>query len=159
MSKIVFGYKIVPVWRGGHYFTVYEDGIVKYKKFVYGLGTTESKEISIPKTVVEDLQKCLTDKKSLIDKLPKQIDSWLIDGACHYFNFMGRQISGWNIMRPSEEYYKRLEECAEKLPRNMPEIIQQQHYVLEIFESIYDVLKDYGLKVETSHFLDCDWEM
>ena len=159
MSNIVFGYKIMPVWRGGHSFAVYENGMVSYEKFAYGIGTAESKEISIPKTVVDDLKKHLTAKKYLIDKLPEKIDGWIIDGPFNYFNFLGKTISALNICKTSEDDYKKFKSYLDKVP-DIYEIIRQQNSVMNIFESsVYNILKDYGLKVVSWNSFSCDWEM
>lgn len=46
----------------------------------------------------------------------------------------------------------------DKLP-DIYEIIRQQNSLLEIFESVYDILKDYGLTVKSWQHFGCDWEI
>ena len=161
MKEIIFGYKNLPVWKGGYSFSVYEDGIVNYEKLSVKRLVIESKEIVIPKSVVEDVEKCLIKQKILIDKFPeKQINSgFLIDGAIDYFNFIGNEIYCWNILRMSNEDIYKMELKYGKFSLDTMNIVQLQNNILEVFESAYKFLKNYGLKVYSWNHFHCDWEM
>lgn len=169
LAEIIFGYKFSPAFI--HFgvseefsFEVYDEGTVNYKKNIIGGKRFESKiietkKIIIPMSVVEDIKKILIEQKNLIDKLPEEINNYSFDGSYDKFNFLGKKISCLNISRTSAEDYKKIELRWGKLSPYMNEIIQQQNSVLEIFESVYKILKNYGLKVYSWKNFSCDWKM
>lgn len=169
MAEIIFGYKMSPAFI--HYgvsteffFKVYSKGTVIYKKNIIGGKRFESKvikskKIIIPLSVAEDVKKILLKQKNLIDKLPEDINNHSLDGGYDIFYFLDKKISCLNISRTSEEDYKKIESVWGKLTPYMNETIQQQNSVLAIFESAYNFLKDYGLKVYSWKDFSCNWEM
>ena len=114
MSKIIFGYEINNVWKGGYSFSVYKNGIANTKKLSVSGKIIESKNFSIPQSVVDNIKKYLLEQKNLIENLPKEIFGFTVDG-------------GW---------------C-----NSIIESIQQQNFVLEIFESSNKFLTEFEEKI------------
>ena len=163
LAKIIFGYKCSPAFghietTEGHSFEIFENGEIILKKFVMSGRVIEIEKIIIPLLIVEDVKKILIKQKILIDKLPEEINNNSLDGGFDYFNFLGKKISFLNITRTSEDDCKKMELRWGKLSSYMNEVIQQQNFVLEIFESVYEILKNYGLKVYSWKSFSCDWE-
>ncbi|MBR5914261.1 MAG: hypothetical protein IKZ58_07865 [Selenomonadaceae bacterium] len=173
MAEIIFGYKCSPVFihcgvSEEFYFNVYSKGTVRYKTNIIGSNFSESKvieskKIIIPMSVVEDLKKILIEQKNLIDKLPKNIDNLSDDGAYHDFNFLGKKISCLNISQhdldENSEAKILLSENSHFYSSLKKTIMEQENNVLKIFESVYNILKNYGLKVYSWKYFCCDWEM
>lgn len=169
----------------GWSFDVYEKGTVRIKKFSFDKKIFLSEKILIPLNVVENIKKILFENKVLIDSLPTNINNHSCDGSYDIFNFEGKKISCLNISRHSEEKFilnslnfdteffdsrvekiiadseniisKYREYFYEKYSEEI-QVIRHENYVLKIFESIYEVLKEYGLKVNFESFY-CEWKI
>ena len=164
MTEIIFGYECPasffrPKIELMFAFYVFDYGEVTIKKFSYEENIIKIKKIIIPSSVIETIKKYLIEQKNLIDKLPKEIPSFVICGDKHYFNFIGKEFYCWNPEKIIGERYEKLESCIGKLSPEGKEVVLQHNYIFEIFETIYTILKDYGLKVNSSEYLVCDWEM
>lgn len=164
MAKIISGYKrpasfFRPEIELMFAFYIFDNGDVTIKKFSYEEKIIKTKKIIVPQSVVEDIKKYLMGQKNLIDKLPEEINSFTICGGRDYFNFLGKKFCCWNPERIVGERRKKFDFFVEKLSPEGEEIIHQHNYIFEIFEIIYSFLKDYGLKLNSSEYLSCDWEM
>ena len=170
MAKIIFGYKMSPNFvcfgvTEGYKFFVYEKGTVRLKKFVIeyeGERVIESRKIIIPKSVAENVKNYLESQKNLIDGLPEDIYNHSLDGKRDVFYFLGKKISCLNISRHDIEEISEpkiyLGEFSSFRPPTEIEIMKQENAVLEIFENVYNFLKDYGLIVHSWNFY-CEWKM
>lgn len=173
MAKIIFGYECSAVLLQRHVieefsFKIYEKGTVRYKKNTIGRNFSESKvieskKIILPKSIVEDLKKILHEEKILIEQLPDEINNHSLDGAYHDFNFLDKKISCLNIGRHDLDEISEpkifIGEVSCFIPQSEKITMQQENSVLRIFESVYEILKDYGLKVYSWEYFYCEWEM
>ena len=168
MAKIILEYKMLPTCNflghdEGHSFTIFEKGTVRIKNLTYEGAVIKSKKIIIPQPIIENITKCLYKQKNLIGNLPESINNHSLDGAYHYFNFMGKKVSCLNISRHNLEEVSETKifvgEFACFSPLSTKIISQQENDVLEIFESAYNFLKDYGLTVYSWENFYCEWQI
>ncbi len=162
MSEVIFGYKRnADIWHPNielrFAFYVLENGDVIIKKYLNDVKIIKTEKIIIPLAVVENIKKFLTEQKKLIDRLPKKIYSFTIDGCLDCFHFLGNKIYCWNPERIVGERYKELEFHLGELSPEMKEVVQQHNYLLAVFEYVFNLLKDYGLKVYSWEKLGCEW--
>ena len=94
----------------------------------------------------------MVENKSVIDNLPEKIDNHSCDGSIHIFDFGNKTISCWNISHTSERRFSRYDS-------EIVEIFCKENAVLKIFKSIYNLLKDYGLKIECWNPFHCEWKI
>ena len=168
MAKIILGYKMSPACNflgrdEGHAFTIFEKGTVRIKNLTFEGAVIKSKKITIPQSIIEDITKCLYEQKNLIENLPENIYNDSVDGAYHDFNFMGKKVSCLNISRHNLKEVSEAKifvgEFACFSPPSAKMISQQENDVLKIFESAYNFLKDYGLKVYSWKNFYCEWQI
>lgn len=180
MAKITFGYEthacsMRPPYVSKEYkFFVYEKGTVRLKRLVTEyekingemtekIISSESKKIIISLQVVEKIKKYLKSQKRRIDRLPKEILNHSCDGTGFTFNFMGKKISCANISRHNLDKNSNPEislgDNAFFRPNVGIRIMKQENTVLEIFESVYKILKNYGVEVYSWKNFSCDWKM
>ena len=179
MAKIIFGYEMstcpirLPYVVTEFKFSVYEKGTVRLKRIRtkheringelnFKIISYDSEKIIIPLSVVENIKKYLKSQKKRIDRLPEYICNNSCDGKADIFNFMGKKIHCANISRhdlnkPSEDEIT-FGSVASFRPQVGIRIMKQENAVLEIFENVYNLLKDYGLKVYSWGFY-CDWKI
>lgn len=161
LKEIIFGYQELGSYyfceEGGNnycgwYFELDSDGTVEIKKFTYNGEEILSEKIFVPLIVVEKIKKILLKNHELIEELPENIFNFSCDGSEHTFNFGEKKISCWNISWHTEKFF-------DEYDADLLKSVRQENCVLRIFKSIYKLLREYGLVVESYKPFYCEWNL
>ena len=139
--------KFIECYNLRYSFSVYKNGIANTKKLSVSGKIIESKNFSIPQSVVDNIKKYLLEQKNLIENLPKEIFGFTVDGGWCNFNFLEKEIYCCNISKISDMEINKIEIREGKISKSIMESIQQQNSVLEIFESANKFLTEFEEKI------------
>lgn len=104
----------------------------------------------MPKEVTKALYAILEAQKSVIDGLPEEVGDWRMGGRYNTFTFFDKKISSRNTTRRTREKIECLEESC-------VECALQQNLVLDIFDSVYPLLRPFELKVKSWNIFYLEW--
>lgn len=143
-NDILFGYFTGPSYGaggiddGGFSVSVYNDGKVIYKTYIFCRIVKTETEYKIPEDATAAIRSLMEDHQTDIDSFDKNIDNGSCDGSGNFFTFNGKEIITWNIDYNDED----------KLKKNNPgyykaylSVIRQENQILSIFDKAAKILE------------------
>ena len=150
-KDILFGYLFIPSYGcleeddGGFSITVYTDGRLVYKTYIFDRIEKTKNEYKISLNSIMAIKTIIEEYQEDINSFEKSIDNGSCDGYGNFFIFAGKEFITWNIEYNDENELKEnyLEYYKEYLP-----VVRQQNKILLIFFKITKILKKEGINLK-----------
>ena len=120
-----------------------------YRTYKFDHIEVAKKSYPISPDAVGKIQHILGGDEALIANLNPRLDNGSCDGCCNRFVFNGKEIISWNISKSDIEELKKRNH---PYYREFKENVEQENSVLELFDLITPILKDYGFTLTLYEF-------
>ena len=150
-SGIIFGYMDTPSYGcfgeddGGFSVSIYPDGRLIYKTYIFDEIEKTKTEIRLLDGIVDEIKAVLEENQNDIDGFDYHIDNCSCDGDGNFFIFNGKRIITWNIDYCDEDELKKInpDYYKEYLP-----VVKQQNKMIIIFAKISEILEKQGIDLK-----------